>query len=105
MVTPNDNVSISVMALSPPQIECLLTAILSVNRYPLEKAWALLPRLRAVGLTDPTRVAAMDLPATIEALVVAGYDRKNLTCIFAERVKSLMDAINTGKLVGPTSRS
>jgi hypothetical protein len=88
------------MALAPNQVEYLLMALLAVNNYPLEKAWALLPRMRELGLTDPARVAAMDMPATIEALTAAGYDRKNLTWMFAERVMALMAAIHGGELAG-----
>jgi len=77
-------------ALSVPQVECLLIAILTVNNYSLEKAWNLLPRMRELSLTDPARVVAMDMPAAIEVLTSAGYDRKNLTWMFAERVKALM---------------
>jgi hypothetical protein len=88
------------MALSAPQIECLLMALLSVNNYPLAKAWALLPRMRELGLTNPPRVVGMGMPAVIEALTVAGYDRKNLTWMFAERVMALMAAIHGGELAG-----
>lgn len=88
------------MALSGSHVECLLVALLSVNKFPLEKAWSLLPRMREVGLTDPARVAAMGMPAAIEALAGAGYDRKNLTWMFAERVMALMAAIHGGELAG-----
>jgi hypothetical protein len=88
------------MPLAPHQIECLLMALLSVNSYPLEKAWGLLPRMRELGLTEPARVVAMDMEATITALTSAGYDRKNLTWLFAERVKALMAAIHGGELAG-----
>lgn len=88
------------MSLAPPQIECLLMALLSVNNYPLEKAWGLLPRMRELGLTEPARAAAMDMATTIAALTGAGYDRKNLTWMFAERVKALMAAIHDGELAG-----
>jgi hypothetical protein len=88
------------MALSMPQIECLLMALLSVNNFPLEKAWALLPRMRDAGLTDPARVVTMDMATAIEALTRTGYDRKNLTWLFAERMKALMAAIHDGKLAG-----
>lgn len=88
------------MPLASNQIECLLMAVLAVNNYRLEKAWALLPRMRELGLTDPARVAAMDMPATIEALTGAGYDRKSLTWMFAERVMALMAAIHGGELAG-----
>jgi endonuclease III-like uncharacterized protein len=90
----------NLMALSAPQIECLLMAILSVNNFPLEKAWSLLPRMRAAGLTDPDRVTAMDMTGVIEALTSAGYDRKNLTWMFAERVKALMAALHGDELAG-----
>jgi len=86
------------MALSAAQIECLLTALLSVNNFSLEKAWSLLPRMRDAGLTDPARVVAMDMTTAIETLRRAGYDRKNLTRLFAERVKALMDAVHAGEL-------
>lgn len=88
------------MALAPAHVECLLMALLSVNNYSLEKVWALLPRMREAGLTDPARVVAMDMPAAIAALTSAGYDRKNLTWLFAERVKALMGAIHDGTLDG-----
>lgn len=88
------------MAITTPQVECLLMALLSVNNFPLEKTWSLLPRLREVGLTDPARVTSMDMAATIEALTSAGYDRKNLTWLIAERVKALMAAIHGGDLAG-----
>jgi 3-methyladenine DNA glycosylase/8-oxoguanine DNA glycosylase len=88
------------IVISRSHVECLLVALLSVNSFSLEKAWALLPRLREAGLTDPARVVTMDMPATIEALVGAGYDRKNLTWLFAERVKALMAAIHGGELAG-----
>lgn len=86
------------MGFSAAQIECLLMAILAVNSYSLEKAWKLLPRMRELGLTNPARVVAMEMPAAVEALTAAGYDRKNLTWMFAERVKALMAAVHDGKL-------
>lgn len=88
------------MALAASQVECLLVALLSVNNFSLEKAWALLPRMREAGLTDPARVTAMDMAAAIDALTRAGYDRKSLTWLFAERVKALMAAIVAGELAG-----
>ncbi len=88
------------MALAPAHVECLLMALLSVNSFSLEKAWTLLPRMRDAGLTDPARVATMEMSTVIEALTGAGYDRKNLTWLFAERVKALMGAIHDGHLAG-----
>jgi hypothetical protein len=60
------------MPLSPEHVECLLIAILSVNKYPPEKTLTHLPALRAQGLTDPVRVVRIDIPETIEALVTSG---------------------------------
>ena len=88
------------MALPAQEVECLLMAIPTVNNFSLEKAWKLLPRMRELGLTDPGRVVAMDMPAAIEALTAAGYDRKKLTWMFAERVKALMAVVRDGKLDG-----
>lgn len=90
----------TLMGLPTQHVECLLTAILAVNNYSLEKAWKLLPRMRELGLTDPARVVAMDMTAAIEALSTAGYDRKNLTWMFAERMKALMTAIVEDRLDG-----
>jgi hypothetical protein len=50
------------MGLPVSSVECLLMAILAVNSYSLDKAWKLLPRMRELGLTDPARVVAMDMP-------------------------------------------
>jgi hypothetical protein len=88
------------MLLSPSQVECLLMALLAVNNFSLEKAWGLLPRMRETGLTDPARVVAMNTPVVVGALTGAGYDRKRLTWLFAERVKALMHAIQKGDLAG-----
>jgi endonuclease III-like uncharacterized protein len=88
------------MAMRPQQIECLVAALLAVNQFPVDKVRGLLPRMRESGLTSPARVAKMDMAEAIEALVGAGYDRKKLNWLFAERLKALMDAIETGKLSG-----
>ena len=40
--------------MPPPEIiEAVVAALLAVNNYPLEKAWSLLPQLRAAELTNP----------------------------------------------------
>jgi 3-methyladenine DNA glycosylase/8-oxoguanine DNA glycosylase len=88
------------MALGTHEIECLLVALLAVNSFPADKVWKLLPRMREAGLADPARVSTMGMPATIEALTRAGYDRKNLTWMFAQRLKALMAALNGGELAG-----
>jgi hypothetical protein len=68
------------MGLPARQVECLLMAILAVNSFSLEKAWKLLPGMRE--------------------LTSAGYDRKRLTWLFAERVKALMAAVDGASWMG-----
>jgi hypothetical protein len=79
-------------------VESLLAALLAVNRYPLEKAWKLLPHLREEGLTSPVSVAAEDLGQLTVRLARAGYDRGLVTGILAQRVQHLMVAITAGRL-------
>ena len=95
------------MQLSNDQIEALVTAILAVNRYTIERAWDLLPKLREAGLTDPTSVAEEDIGKLTVRLASAGYDRGMLTSMLAERVQNLMRAVVAGKvdgLVGAAAR-
>jgi hypothetical protein len=80
-------------------LEEIVVALLAVNNYPLEKAWKLLPGLRAAGLTDPKRVP-MDIGECTVALAAAGYDRGLLTEMFAERIQQLMAMVERGALAG-----
>jgi 3-methyladenine DNA glycosylase/8-oxoguanine DNA glycosylase len=79
-------------------IDSLVTALLAVNNYSLEKVWTLLPRLREEGLTNPASVVSQDLRRLTVRLAKAGYDRGRLTRMFAERLKHLMAAIEEGLL-------
>lgn len=79
-------------------VESLVTALLAVNNYSLEKVWHLLPRLREEGLTIPASVMSEDLGQLTVRLANAGYDRGRLTEMFAERLRHLMAAIGTGQL-------
>ena len=75
----------------------VVVALLAVNRYPLEKAWGLLPALEANGFTDPATVPE-DIGEATKKLWDSGYDRGLLTSMFAERIQSLMAAVKAGQL-------
>jgi endonuclease III-like uncharacterized protein len=79
-------------------VDSLVTALLAVNSYSLEKVWQVLPRLQNEGLTNPELVASEDLTRLTIRLVQAGYDRGRLTAMFAERLRHLMAAIESGEL-------
>jgi hypothetical protein len=79
-------------------VDSLVTALLAVNKYSLEKVWAMLPHLRQEGLTNPGPVASEDLSRLTIRLAEAGYDRGRLTVMFAERLQHLMAAIESGQL-------
>ena len=81
-------------------VDSLVTALLAVNNYSLEKVWKVLPRLQNEGLTNPGLVASEDLGRLTIRLVDAGYDRGRLTAMFAERLQHLMAAIESGELDG-----
>lgn len=86
------------MKLAKDDLEAIVTAVLAVNRYSLEKAYELLPALRKAGLTQPDKVAAMDIATLITGLFQAGYQRGGLMEMMAGRYLSLMQAINAGKI-------
>lgn len=87
------------LATPPPDIvEALVASVLAVNSYSLEKAWALVQRLREAGLTDPAQVATLDIGTITVRLASSGYDRGFITGILAERVKDLMNAMARGQL-------
>jgi hypothetical protein len=79
-------------------VDSLVTALLAVNKYPIEKAWKILPRLQDEGLTNPSAVASEDLSRLTVRLAAAGYDRGGLTGMFAERLQDLMTSIEAGHL-------
>lgn len=71
-------------------LEDLILAILAVNNYPLEKAFALRDRLRAQGWMEPQRVAKLSHEDAVAALKAAGYDRgPTMNSIFASRLQEL----------------
>ncbi len=86
------------MALSARFLEPLTAALLAVNNYPLEKAYSLLPQLREAGLTNPGTVVGQDERTLFMRLRQAGYDRGALNGILADRLHSLMAAVDRGDL-------
>ena len=70
--------------------EALVIAVLSVNSYPLEKAWEMRATLEKVELFNPTRLASLRKEEIGERLQQAGYDRGQfLTDLIASRLQSV----------------
>lgn len=88
------------MALTEPQIADLITAVLAVNLYPLERAAALMPAFKERGLLDPERVLAMKGDALVHAINDAGYRRGGYVNVIAFRLDPIMEAVRSGKLDG-----
>lgn len=86
------------MSLTAESLEAILVAMLAVNSYGLEKAYALLPQLREAGLTDPENVANSDVGDVMVRMYESGYQRGLLGEMFAERVKHLMTLASQGEL-------
>ena len=86
------------MTPSDRSLEAVVAAVLAVNRYPLEKAWELLPPLRKAGLTRPEKVIGTDIGVLTVALAKAGYNRGLLTEMMAGRLQALMAAVQAGTL-------
>lgn len=86
------------MALSQKQVDDLIVALLSINKYTVTMTWNLLPRFRDAGLTNPRRVAEMDEGTLLQELKRAGYDRGKITDIIAPRLRNLMVCIRSGDL-------
>ena len=74
--------------------EDLVVSILSVNSYSIEKAYALLPLLRKVGIVDPSNLGDWEFERVAAKLKAAGCDRGPfLTGLFAIRLASLGEAL------------
>ena len=68
----------------------LVVSMLSVNQFPLERAYALLPGLQSEKLTDPAELSKRTPPEIYAKLIAAGYNRGEfMTYLFAERLVSL----------------
>lgn len=88
------------MALPANHVESLVTSVLAVNGYPLEKVWNQLPGLRAQRITDAVWVATADLGDVVAHLTASGHERGMLAGMMAERLQSLMVAIASSRLDG-----
>jgi len=65
----------------------LTAALLSVNRWPIEKALAVAERLREHGLMVPQRIASMQVGDVATELQHAGYTKGDfMSALIAERL-------------------
>lgn len=80
------------------QVESLMIAVLAVSAWPPAKVIAALPAMRAAGLTDPSRVARMDLGELTVLLARNGYHRGLPTSLYGERLHALMRCIDAGEV-------
>lgn len=86
------------MALSEHTTEAIIVSMLAVNSYSLERAYDLLPALRAAGLTSPLMAVEKDAGEITVLLGKAGYKRGLLTGMFAERLLAMMKAVGSGEM-------
>jgi len=74
--------------------EDLIVSILSVNQYPLEKTYAVLPLLRPSGLLSPENLSRWEMEEIVLRLKAAGCDRGPfMTKLFSVRLASLGVAV------------
>lgn len=86
--------------LAPETLDAVVAAMLTVNQYPVDRAVALVPALRAARLLDAPAVNAMTWDDLVQALRTAGYDRGGFVPIVGARLAELMLAVERGDL-GP----
>lgn len=84
--------------ISRDNLEAILVAVLSVNRYGADRAWKILPDLREAGVADPRTVTRLSLDDLTALLINAGYNRGPLNEMMATRVRLLMEAAAGGEL-------
>jgi hypothetical protein len=83
---------------TPDQLTAIVAAMLTVNQYPVARAWGLMPAFREAGLLDPARVDAMTWDELKDAMIAAGYDRGGFVPIVGARLAELMRAQLDGRL-------
>ena len=88
------------MALAHSQLAPIVAAVLAVNNFKLDRAWALMPAFESAGLLDPEQVADRDLSDLTPQVFAAGFQRGLLTEMMAGRVRDVMRAAQAGKLDG-----
>jgi hypothetical protein len=81
-------------------LAALVAASLTVNQYPADRAWSLLPAFRAAGLLDPAQVGPMAWDDLVGRMKAAGYDRGGFVPIVGARLAELMLAVQRGTLEG-----
>ncbi len=86
------------MPLSAAQTETLVTAMLTVNGYPVDRAAALMPKFREHGLLEPAELAKLQGEQIIGAMKEAGYDRGGFLPILSFRLCELMEALASNTL-------
>lgn len=86
------------MPLTPSETGHLVTAMLAVNGYGIDRAAALLPAFQSRGLLDAAEAAEMDRDALVGAMTDAGYARGGFLPILWYRHQQLMEAISKGSL-------
>lgn len=86
------------MSLSDAHVANLVTALLAVNQYPVDRAAAAIPGMRERGLLTPSRIAGMEHEAVIAAMSQAGYARGGYLPIVSFRLFKLMEAAGAGTL-------
>lgn len=78
--------------------EDILLALLAVNAMPLQRVYAIREQLLEAGLLDFAAVAKLSVPEVTQRLVAAGYDRRRLTALIADRVRALAAALTDEEL-------
>ncbi len=86
------------MPLTAAQTETLVTAMLTVNGYPVDRAAALMPKFREHGLLNPTELAKLNGEQIIAAMREAGYQRGGFLPILSFRLGELMEALASNTL-------
>ena len=76
----------------------LVTSLLAVNGWKMEQVWKLIPELEKRGLLDPSKVRRMDVGEITVKLTESNFNRGMLNGMMAERLKTLMIAIDDGAL-------
>lgn len=92
---------LATLPVMPPDdaaIANLVSALLAVNFYPVDRAYSLMPAFRERGLLDPAKVAAIPHAELIAAMTGAGYARGGYVPIISFRLYSLMEAVSSGAL-------
>jgi len=90
--------------ISSPVAENILFSLLAVNRWTLERVYALKDKLITAGLVDFDTVATLSVGDVAHRLAASGYDRGDyLTSLIAERVLSLASVLSKAELLEITN--